>query len=401
MFWNTISGQEVLSRRPVSEDILGHSERQISHIENALDRLERRIRIYREYLSELSRGQSPVTDIEEVAITDGEVEIIELLIRQLSEGLTGRAPKESEWEPMRPYCSRKEEKKEGFVQQNLEFFRWALVWIERTRTYLDFLDASRPLDHAAETAKQYELTTRSTQRRTISRTGGNVDRSETTLIGLGRYIGKIVLTPLPDGRLMELVEGFGFMDPNGLEWSVPPRTQVDGASIPQVLWSIVGSPFTGKYRDASVIHDYYCDVRVRHWTAVHRVFYDAMIVSGVSVSRAKLMYGAVYYGGPRWSDAARHNSNLQRPDILFSVKHSPVALDIMKIIEVDGTTVDELRRGGKAMPPEGKEAKLNLRDLERIIAEYDPTPDQIAAAIDTSTDALDSFVTRKKSLHIK
>lgn len=387
------------SRQAVSEDILVHSERQISGIKKALDRLESRIKTYREYLAELSRGQDPVRDIEEVAITDGEVETIELLVLQLSEGLTGKAPKESEWEPMWSYCSRKEEKKEGFVQQNLEFFRWALVWIETTRTYLDFLDAAQPADHAAETAKQSELTSRSTQGRTISRTGGNADQSDTSMIGLGRYIGKIVWTPLPDGRLMELVEGFGFMDPNGLEWTVPPRTQVDGASIPQVLWSIVGSPFTGKYRDASVIHDYYCDVRVRPWTAVHRVFYDAMIVSGVSVSRAKLMYGAVYYGGPRWSDAARHNSNLQRPDIFLTVKHSPVALDMMKIIEVDGTTVDEFRRGGKAMPSEGKEAKLNLRDLERIIAEYDPTPDQIAAAIDTSTGVLDSFATKEKSLY--
>jgi Protein of unknown function (DUF1353) len=76
------------------------------------------------------------------------------------------------------------------------------------------------------------------------------------------------------------------------------------------LWSVIGSPFTGKYRDASVIHDYYCDIRARPWPSVHRVFYDAMIVSGVSVSRAKLMYAAVYFAGPRWSEATEHNNNL-------------------------------------------------------------------------------------------
>src|SRR4051812_31635812 len=100
---------------------------------------------------------------------------------------------------------------------------------------------------------------------------------------------------------------------------VPERTRVDGASIPQALWSIVGSPFTGKYVQASVIHDYYCDVRVRRWQHVHRIFYEAMLVSGVSETRAKIMYAAVYFAGPRWSDTVSHNTNLNR---LFSVNAS-------------------------------------------------------------------------------
>jgi hypothetical protein len=163
---------------------------------------------------------------------------------------------------------------------------------------------------------------------------------------------------------------------------------------------LIGSPFTGKYRDASVIHDYYCDVHLRHWAAVHRVFYDAMIVSGVSVSRAKLMYGAVYYGGPRWSEAARHNTTMKRPDILFSVHHSPFELDIMKGISVDGITVDKFLRSGEVIPPKGDEARLHLSSLERAIAEYDPTPEQIAAAIDKGVDVFDFVIPKKKTLDV-
>jgi hypothetical protein len=83
-------------------------------------------------------------------------------------------------------------------------------------------------------------------------------------------------------------------------WSVPSGTRVDGASIPSVFWSIIGAPYTGKYREASVIHDYFCETKSRHWKAVHRVFLDGMLARGVDKIQAQLMYLAVYRFGPRW-----------------------------------------------------------------------------------------------------
>lgn len=375
-----------------------HSYNYVSGIQKALDRLETRIKAYRKYLFELSGGHNPVSDFEEVAITNGEVETIDALVLQLSETLTGRSPKVSEWEPMRLYCSRNETKQDGYAEQTIEYLRWALFWIEKTRTYLTFLSGFHSADHTPDAPNLVALATNSAPGNTTPQVDDKTPQTDTPTTGFGRYLGKLVWTPLPDGRLMELIESFGFIDPSGLKWIVPSRIQVDGASIPQVLWSIVGSPFTGKYRDASVIHDYYCDVRLRHWAAVHRVFYDAIIVSGVSVARAKLMYGAVYYGGPRWSDATRNNNNLRPPEIYLSVNHSQVALNMMKAIEVDGTTVDTFLSSGDIIPPKGKDAKLHLTDLERIIAEYDPTPEEIAAAIDTSTSVFDSMTTKTKSL---
>ena len=99
---------------------------------------------------------------------------------------------------------------------------------------------------------------------------------------------------------MELVQLFTYTDSHGVTWSVPARTKVDGASIPSVFWSIIGAPYSGKYREASVIHDYYCATKSRHWKAVHRVFLDGMLARGVDGTQAQLMYLAVYRFGPRW-----------------------------------------------------------------------------------------------------
>ena len=116
----------------------------------------------------------------------------------------------------------------------------------------------------------------------------------------GHFEGDLVLKALPDGRNMQLTQSFNYIDSHNVAWPVPSGTVVDGASIPSAFWSIIGAPYTGKYRDASVIHDYYCETHSRHWKAVHKVFYDGMLARGVNPLQAKMMYLAVYRFGPRW-----------------------------------------------------------------------------------------------------
>lgn len=123
-----------------------------------------------------------------------------------------------------------------------------------------------------------------------------------SLGGHGSFINAPPLTEwLDDGRNMRLKRPFGFVEEGGREWPVPSETIVDGASIPRVFWSLIGGPFEGPYRNASVVHDYYCDVQTRPWRDTHRVFLEAMRCSGVSELRAKTMYYAVYRFGPRWT----------------------------------------------------------------------------------------------------
>lgn len=129
----------------------------------------------------------------------------------------------------------------------------------------------------------------------------------------GRFLGALNARWSDDDRTMILLTAFGYVDPRQVEWPVPAGAMTDGASIPQVFWSITGGPFEGRYRKAAVVHDYYCDIRLRTPDETHRMFYDAMICAGVAAVRAKVMYMAVLFGGPRWNLQAIHNSKLSSP----------------------------------------------------------------------------------------
>lgn len=121
---------------------------------------------------------------------------------------------------------------------------------------------------------------------------------------LGYFKGEFIARFLSDGRNIQLETPFGYVDPNGLHWDVPVGAMSDGASVPQIFWTLY-PPFTGQYRSGAMVHDYYCQVRTRSWRDTHKVFYNAMLTAGVTERSAKVMYGAVYYFGPRWGIGAQ------------------------------------------------------------------------------------------------
>jgi hypothetical protein len=116
------------------------SVQEVIGLQKALDRLQVRIKAYREYLGEMVFGDRPTGDIDDLAIAVGEVETIDALVRRLARRVTGADPEEAEWEPMHPYCSRNEQKGQGsWAKQNYEYFRWGLLWLQKTRTYVEYL----------------------------------------------------------------------------------------------------------------------------------------------------------------------------------------------------------------------------------------------------------------------
>ena len=118
---------------------------------------------------------------------------------------------------------------------------------------------------------------------------------------MSEFIGDVDVRWLAnEPRKMKLLEAFQFVDKKGVKWSAPIGSIIDGASIPKLFWRLIGSPFVGKYRRASVIHDVYCVTKERPHSQVHKMFYDAMRVDGVSYLKAKTMYLAVKWGGPKW-----------------------------------------------------------------------------------------------------
>jgi len=119
----------------------------------------------------------------------------------------------------------------------------------------------------------------------------------------GDFLDKLkgtFITETPPRPQFKLESDFRFKDPNGLLWIAPSGVEVDGASIPQPFWSLIGGPFEGAYINASVIHDHYCRTKQRTAHDTHRNFYYGMRASQVPDWKATLMHWAVSTFGPSW-----------------------------------------------------------------------------------------------------
>jgi hypothetical protein len=116
----------------------------------------------------------------------------------------------------------------------------------------------------------------------------------------GHYSGYVEARWENDGRTMTLLNELRYTDPEGKVWIAPAGSVVDGASIPRSLWSLMGGPFEGRYRNASVLHDVAYDQKTKPWPECDRMFYNAMRCSGVSAVDAGMMYYALRKMGHHW-----------------------------------------------------------------------------------------------------
>lgn len=109
-------------------------------------------------------------------------------------------------------------------------------------------------------------------------------------------------------QFFPLAQELEFIDGQGKQWIAPRQTLTDGASIPEVFVPIVGDPRSPEFTNAAALHDAYCGIgnedgpvyRSRTWQETHRLFYDGLIVGGTPELKAKVMFAAVWLGGPRW-----------------------------------------------------------------------------------------------------
>jgi endonuclease G len=170
----------------------------------------------------------------------------------------------------------------------------------------------------------------------------------------GYYSGPIETRWETDGRTMTLMNELRYTDPKGVVWIAPAGSVIDGASIPRALWSFMGGPFEGRYRNASVLHDVAYDQKNKPPAVVDRMFYDAMRCSGVGAAEAKTMYYALLRFGRHWK---------------FTVKKAkPVLPESSEVLtrEPRTTTVD---------PNE-------VNAIQQWIRQNDPTLDQIESRAD-------------------
>lgn len=122
-----------------------------------------------------------------------------------------------------------------------------------------------------------------------------------------------VTLPRRPWQFFPTAETLNFVDARGQTWTAPRRTLTDGASIPKIFVSIVGDPTAPEFINAAAMHDAYCGIgnedgpkyRSTSWEATHRMFYDGLIAGGTQPVVAKLMFSAVWLGGPRWNTSRR------------------------------------------------------------------------------------------------
>jgi hypothetical protein len=173
----------------------------------------------------------------------------------------------------------------------------------------------------------------------------------------GKFIGDVQTQWLDDGRRMKLLSSLTYLDPQGERWIAPEGSVVDGASIPQFAWSVIGGPFEGKYRKASVIHDVACVEKRRPWELVHETFYQGMRASGVNETRAKIMYAAVYHFGPRW--VTQYDlKQVPREAVDDTVNRVKAQADKDAVVQVS------IARKYTVTPPGAAAAKVEVSDLQ-------------------------------------
>ena len=103
-----------------------------------------------------------------------------------------------------------------------------------------------------------------------------------------------------DDRDMRVMEAFWYIDPDGRRWDVAAGTIINGASIPRTLWSSVGSPYTGDYRRAALVHDAAVGREGVLRQEADTMFHFACLSGGCSMLQAKLLYAGVRLG--TWAD---------------------------------------------------------------------------------------------------
>jgi len=175
----------------------------------------------------------------------------------------------------------------------------------------------------------------------------------------GYFDGDPVTKWNADGRTMTLLTELRYTDPQGCVWVAPIGSVVDGASIPRYLWSVMGGPFEGKYRNASVLHDVAYGDHKRPWQDCDRMFYYAMRCSGVSAAEAKTMFYALYRFGHHWK---------------FPIKRA-------KPVKYEGGLVARGEEIPRAIPVNAAE----INDARDWISTTDPTLEQIEKKADDET----------------
>jgi len=137
-----------------------------------------------------------------------------------------------------------------------------------------------------------------------------------------------ILQPMKDKdnnqNTMTLYIDFSFYDPDGKRWHVPKGEPTDGASIPKVLWTVLGHPFDPDFINAAIIHDHFCreadnsetrELRNKLRKAADVMFYYACKVDGCSRVKAFSMFKGVRIGASMPWTPGQRTETIENEDV--------------------------------------------------------------------------------------
>lgn len=142
---------------------------------------------------------------------------------------------------------------------------------------------------------------------------------------------------------MILQEDIYFIDNANRKWLVPRGATINGATIPRALWHIIGSPYVGLYRRASVIHDYFVGennpaVPYSARREADKMFYEACLKDGCSKREAAILYTGVSVGtwysnihGARQLKGLHYNHEIENIEIQY--KFDRIRAELEPVIE--------------------------------------------------------------------
>lgn len=117
---------------------------------------------------------------------------------------------------------------------------------------------------------------------------------------MGVFNGKVTITPLPKENVWIIDETFSYIfDDMGIRTTIQQGFKTDGASIPRLLWRVIGHPFAPCTIRAVVVHDYlysrHCDLKMDRKKA-DREFINIMKADNVNIIKRIIMYFGVRIG---------------------------------------------------------------------------------------------------------
>ena len=168
---------------------------------------------------------------------------------------------------------------------------------------------------------------------------GNHLARKTGNSAFGAFNGDVVATWLIDAdgpdRTMRLEADFEYTGPDNVRWPAPKGRTIDGASIPEVFWgALIGSPYTGDFRRASVVHDVACEDKPYTSDVVHRMLYNAMRCDDTNEWLANEIYVAVKLFGPQWGNRLQALPLTYENLLLYyDLVHSPAMRGNLKTLD--------------------------------------------------------------------